>query len=92
MIKGNIRDLPRLRLTESEFRALLDYSGSLPTGTTIGKRWKRLDGVYDREWVRRGGKPAWMVGEYYDIGSETQIGIRWYRPVIMLTNKISKAA
>lgn len=94
-----LSDLPVLRLTPPEFRALLEYSGSLPTGTTPGKRWKRLDGVHDIAFIRRGGKPRWMIGEF-DPKAPTPaeieamkkrgekppatIGINWYRPVICL--------
>lgn len=82
----NIRKLPPLRLTPSEFDALLEYSASLPTGTTPGKRWKRLDGAHDLTWKARGGKPAWMIGEYdpTDDGKGKSIKINWYRPVIVL--------
>ena len=69
--------------TEEEFierkdlKKLLEYSCSLPTGTTVGKRWRRdvnfnrpHNGLTWRE-------PEWIIGEYYDIGSEKTIGIRW---------------
>lgn len=56
--------LPSLRLTPREFAALPEYSCSLPTGTTIGKRWKRLDGSHDHRFKAAGGQPRWMVGEY----------------------------
>ena len=56
--------LPVLRLTPREFAALDEYSCSLPTGTTIGKRWKRLDGSHDQRFLAAGGQPRWMVGEY----------------------------
>lgn len=77
--------LPRLRLTAAEFNALPEYSASLPTGTTPGKRWKRLDGAFDRDFVRRGGKPRWMIGEYDPTyaGGKT-ITINWYRPVVIV--------
>lgn len=57
-------ELQILRLTHREFDDLLEYSASLPTGTTIGKRWKRLDGAHDHAFIKSGGKPRWMVGEY----------------------------
>lgn len=56
---------PELVLTQAEFDQLLEYSHSLPTGTEIGKRWKRRRGI------------DWMIGEYYDIGSPVEVGIRW---------------
>ena len=57
---------PRLRLTQREFDCLPEYSTTVPTGTTIGKRWKRRS------------REGWHVGEYYDIGSKTEVGIYWY--------------
>jgi hypothetical protein len=36
-----IEQAPAVELTPREFRDLLDYSSSLPTGTGIGKRWRR---------------------------------------------------
>lgn len=78
----HIRKLPPLRLTPEEFRVLREYSASYPTGTTIGKRWKRLDGAHDHDFVRRGGKPAWMIGEYAEHPDPKKVKVLWYRPVI----------
>lgn len=62
-------------LTRKEFDELLDYSCSLPTGTTIGKRWKRNNNAYRRPLcshlhVFDGTRepdfqgPDWWMGEY----------------------------
>ncbi len=53
--------LPVALLTKAELDALPEYSWSIPTGVTPGKRWKRdeNDG--------RGSK-AWMLGEYQPAG------------------------
>lgn len=80
------RLLPALRITAREFRALPEYSCSLPTGTTPGKRWKRLDGAHDRNFLAAGGKPHWMIGEYDPAcppGAKI-IKIFWYRPIIQI--------
>lgn len=97
-MKGAPASLLVLRLTDREFFALPEYSTSLPTGTTPGKRWRRLDGAHDRAFIARGGKPRWQVGEYdptapsdADIErmlkrGETppkSIKINWYRPVLI---------
>lgn len=37
-----------VRLTWAELKALPEYSCSLPTGTTIGKRWKKNQHAYHR--------------------------------------------
>lgn len=80
----HIRKLPPLRLTPQEFNKLLEYSASLPTGMTIGKRWKRLDGAHDHDFVKRGGTPAWMIGEYAAHEDPKKVRILWYRPVITI--------
>lgn len=71
-----------LILTRAEFDALPEYSASLPTGTTVGKRWKRLNGVHDYEFMASGGEPVWMIGEFVEIGDPTAVGINWYIPII----------
>ena len=68
---------PSVRLTRREFDKLPEYSCSIPTGTTIGKRWKRSDTFTlgrprDRELV-------WHMGEYIDHPDPELIGIRWKR-------------
>lgn len=79
------RELPVLKLTPEQFRDLPEYSCSMPTGTTSGKQWKRLDGSHDRAFIRRGGKPRWMIGEYGEIIDEKTIKLNWYKPVISIT-------
>lgn len=53
-------------ITSCELDRLLEYSTSLPTGTTIGKRWKRLTA---------GGE--WVIGEYVEHPNPETVGIRW---------------
>ncbi len=55
----------------SEVNALPEYSCSLPTGTTIGKRWKCR--------TRQG---TWVLGEYVVSELPGMVGIRWSRIVI----------
>lgn len=83
-MKRHADNFPPLRLTKAEFEALPEYSASFPTGTTPGKRWKRLDGSHDQAFIDRGGKPEWWVGEFdpADDGKGPDIRINWYRPVI----------
>lgn len=71
-----------LILTKAEFDALDEYSASLPTGTTVGKRWKRHHGAHDRAFIAGGGQPTWMIGEFVEIGHPTAVGIEWYVPII----------
>ena len=44
-------------MTMREFNELLEYSCSLPTGTTAGKRWKR-------GWPYMQPRQSWHMGEY----------------------------
>ncbi len=65
-------------LSELEFHRLLTYNTTIPTGTTIGKRWKCRD-------TEEGG---WFMGEYHDIGSQTRVGIRW-RPIVVVNSSLA---
>jgi len=68
-----------IMLTRREFESLPEYSCSLPTGTTEGKRWKRSD-VYRAE---RGHRRLdvwelnWWMGEYVPSKEPGMIGIEW---------------
>ncbi|ESW92970.1 hypothetical protein NKL07_22150 [Mesorhizobium sp. C280B] len=74
-----------LILTKAEFDALDEYSATLPTGTTPGKRWKRHDGAFDQEFIAGGGRPKWMIGEFGEIsGDGKTIALNWYIPVIVV--------
>lgn len=63
-------------LSRPEFDELPEYSCTLPTGTTIGKRWKRCEPYHAS---REFGAPdaTWYLGEYVDIGDETTVGVEW---------------
>lgn len=77
------RALPPLQITLNEALELREYSATNPTGTTIGKRWRRHDGSFDHEFIAAGGMPRWVICEY----AESEKGPGWvktlfYRPVI----------
>jgi hypothetical protein len=63
---------PTVKMSIAEFDALLEYSTTLPTGTTIGKKWKRhiLSGL---------NRGEWWLGEYVPdpSGSSGKVGITW---------------
>lgn len=62
------------KMSQREFDALPEYSCTLPTGTTVGKKWKRREPY--------GADPAtatWYLGTYTDIGDERKVGIEWWR-------------
>ncbi len=67
-------------LTKEEFDQLLEYSSSIPSGTVLGKVWKRNQNFHS------GKKPGdWYMGEYVpDVkakmdrdGKPETIGIIW---------------
>ena len=61
--------LPEVALTQSDFDALNEYSCSLPTGTSIGTRWKCGRPYH--------GPTAWYLGEYVPCDQPGMVGIRW---------------
>ena len=74
-------------LTQTEFDELLEYSISIPTGTTIGKRWKRhiytfkVKGKeFNAGYIPHDGtfvSDEWWLGEYIEDPIPNQVGIRW---------------
>lgn len=68
---GAAREWPELVLTNEQLMKLPEYSSSIPTGTTIGKRWRRWTGQ------------VWIVGEYIpaepDHRGQEMVGIKWHR-------------
>ena len=69
------KNLPVIRLSDAELMNLLEYSTSLPTGTTVGKRWKRAKNI-------RAPGEGWLIGEYTKSDVEGQVGISWFDVVI----------
>jgi hypothetical protein len=65
-------------LAREELADLPEYSCSIPTGTTPGKRWKRDANAYRRDLPWPGHVPDWLLGEYVEIpGDPDHVGIRW---------------
>lgn len=60
---------------------LPEYSCSMPTGTTIGKTWKRDENAYDS--LRCGYGRAWWIGRYEEHPDPAKISIRFYFPIIV---------
>lgn len=86
MSGANLDAFPLLRLSPATLAALPEYSRTLPTGKTIGKRWKRnaRDGYYFPidVWGLRfvfPAPPRWMVGEYAESALPGMVDIHWYR-------------
>lgn len=57
-------------VTQAAFDALPEYSCSIPTGTRIGKRWKRAKNYRDRT-------KGWWLGEYEQHPDPDFVRIRW---------------
>lgn len=62
-------------ISRKDLAALGEYSCTYPTGTTIGKQWRRDLNAYRED--RRGVPSEWVIGEYVDLGSKTEVGIVW---------------
>ncbi len=60
-----------IALTQEAFESLPEYSHSLPTGTTIGKQWKR-----------KVSKTQWDLVEYTKHQDPALVGISYRRIVI----------
>ena len=72
----------RVFMTTRALESLLEYSTTLPTGTTEGKRWRRAV----RPWFNR-PSDEWHLGEFgtpYPEGHEYhgQIPIHWFEIVV----------
>lgn len=82
---------PAFVIGRADFDALPEYSSSLPTGTTIGKRWKRREPYGQIPGV----DPIWFMGEYYELpeGARTDrrgrevVGVRWRRLHVLETRQ-----
>jgi hypothetical protein len=90
-------------MDQEYFDQLGEYSCSLPSGTFIGKRWKRNQNEGPFWKCKSCGQtfagfgfrqhcmtndcqgelahvellPNWWMGEYYDLGTKDEVGIRW---------------
>lgn len=63
-------------MTPEEFKNLPEYSCTIPTGTTVGKRW-RCNQAFGT-----GRKPQWndwYMGEYVKHPDPKMVGIEWSR-------------
>lgn len=80
-------------LTQKQFDELLEYSTSIPTGTTAGKQWKRHTFIFEKDGKEysAGFVPQGMtaVRDYYLMGEygepdfdKKQVPITWRKIVI----------
>ena len=75
--QGSDVTMETVYLSQKEFDELLDYSCSVPTGQTIGKRWRCRNDYYD---ASRG----WLMGEYIPDPNDEPgwVAIKWRKIVI----------
>lgn len=73
---------PELVITQAALMALPEYSASLPSGKTIGKRW-RININFFRQRRTYGIPDEWRIGEYTRLSVDYpgEIDITYYRPV-----------
>jgi hypothetical protein len=64
----NEQHQPIAAISRDELLQLPEYTTSLPTGTTIGKRWRRSK-----------GDGGWEIGEYVRSALPNHVGIKWYQ-------------
>lgn len=64
------------RIGSGVLSELPEYSGSVPTGNKIGRRWRRNLNAYDL--AHRSEVPLWVIGEYVSDGAGGVL-IHWTR-------------
>lgn len=77
-------------LTQAEFDSLPEYSCTLPTGTTIGKKWKRNIHAFDPRYhdPRTGNTiDDWYLCEYVPHTDPAKIGITYKHIVAIIKIK-----
>jgi hypothetical protein len=64
-----VTELPLVWLSLSQFENMHEYSTTLPTGTTIGKKWRRY--LFDGP-----AKGTWILCEYVEDPDPKYVGIK----------------
>ena len=67
------RALPPMRVDMDVATRLPEYSMTNPTGVTVGKTWRRHNGVFDHEFKRQGGVPRWVICRYEEAPDSYQM-------------------
>ena len=65
-----------IALTPEAFKVLKEYSSSIPTGTTIGKQWKKNTHAFT------GKEAEWYLCEYVPHENPDLVGIDYKKIVI----------
>ncbi len=67
-------------ISRTDLFKLPEYSCSIPTGTTIGKRWRYNVHAYNTNSNGRvvpEEQHEWMIGEYIEHKDPDKVGIKW---------------
>lgn len=80
MSAGALKSRPRVYgeevISEADLIALPEYSCTLPTGTTLGKRWRCATKYTDRD------STEWMIATYVEHPDPDRVGIAWVWAVV----------
>jgi hypothetical protein len=68
----------KVLMSALQFEELPDYSCSLPTGTRIGKRWRRREPYI----IQSGTMFTYWLGEYVHSSDPETVGIEWRQIVL----------
>lgn len=63
-------------ISRKDLFMLPEYSCSIPSATTVGKRWKCDVHAYRRPYVPD-NQHEWRIGEYVEDPDPNMVGIRW---------------
>ena len=78
-------------MTRATFDRLAEYSASRPTGAYEGKMWKRHDGAFDHDFLRRGGKPEWLLC-WYGVSEKPGFVSNHHRKIILVDGALPGGA
>lgn len=64
-------------ISRESLKELLEYSCTLPTGQTIGKRWRRATCGHPAETAEKRENSEWKIGTYIEHPDPGLVGIEW---------------
>ncbi len=83
-------DLTHALMTETTFKALREYSATMPTGVYEGKMWRRHDGIYadglGRVTEEARAKAKWLLC-WYGPGTTPGTCLVHYREILLVEVK-----
>ena len=69
-----VKEFTAWYLDKEELKSLPEYSGTIPTGTTIGKTWK-CNIFYDIPHLY----PVWIICRYAEHPNPTKVAIQYFQ-------------